>query len=187
MNTSVINLFGGPGTGKSTLSAEIFYKLKKQGKSGEIVREYVKDWAWQNRKIRAYDQMYIFGKQSHKESILYHKVETIVTDSPIILGAFYLEYYDNNDMLVETCKKYYKYASDNGIKYYNFFLKRNKEYDPNGRYENEEQAKAIDLAIIEFLNRNELTYYHVDVEDNIKADYVLGIFNKNVPFHGLGE
>ena len=41
--TLVINLFGGPGVGKSTMCASIFSKLKILGFECEMATEYVKD------------------------------------------------------------------------------------------------------------------------------------------------
>ena len=38
-NTLIVNLFGGPGTGKSTLMARIFSELKVQGYDCEMVTE----------------------------------------------------------------------------------------------------------------------------------------------------
>ena len=47
MKTVVINLFGGPGCGKSTIAAELFAILKKQGYEVELVTEYAKDKVWE--------------------------------------------------------------------------------------------------------------------------------------------
>jgi pantothenate kinase len=43
--TTIINVYGGPGAGKSTSAAYLYYLLKVAGKNVELVREYVKDWA----------------------------------------------------------------------------------------------------------------------------------------------
>lgn len=39
----VINLMGGPGSGKSTVASGIFYRLKKMGVNCELALEFVKD------------------------------------------------------------------------------------------------------------------------------------------------
>ena len=39
----IINLFGGPGTGKSTGAAYIFAKLKMCGVNCELITEFAKD------------------------------------------------------------------------------------------------------------------------------------------------
>lgn len=171
--TKVVNLFGGPGTGKSTLSGEVFVKLKKQGKSTELVREYVKDWAWEGRKITKYDQIYILGKQIKKEALLYNKVDYVITDSPYLLSPFYEEYYMNKEIVLPSALEFMNYAKENGIEYHNFFLGRNKPYDPKGRYENEEEARMIDKAMEGFLQKHNINYKTVVVNDDEKADIIL--------------
>jgi hypothetical protein len=40
--TVVVNLFGGPGTGKSTTASGVFYHLKRDNRNVELVQEYAK-------------------------------------------------------------------------------------------------------------------------------------------------
>ena len=63
----VINLFGGPSTGKSTLAALLFGTLKsKYDLNCEYVNEYAKDLVYEKRnQILLKDQLYIFAKQNH--------------------------------------------------------------------------------------------------------------------------
>lgn len=62
--TVVINMFGGSGCGKSTTAALLFARLKLKGAHVELVREYVKYWAWNDRQVKEFDQLYLLGKQS---------------------------------------------------------------------------------------------------------------------------
>ena len=39
----VINIFGGPGTGKSVTAAKLFAELKIQNKNCELITEYAKE------------------------------------------------------------------------------------------------------------------------------------------------
>jgi len=174
--TVVINLFGGPGCGKSTLAAELFVAFKRQGKNVELVREYVKDWAWANRKIGIYDQLYICGKQSHKEVSLYGKVDVIITDSPLLLGPFYQEYYSGTESYVlPAVSGLLSQASRSGVKHLNFHLSREKKYNPAGRYETEEQAVTIDNAIATFLIRNGVKLEFVTAPDSEKCSTIQGV------------
>lgn len=43
MPTLVVNLFGGPGSGKSTGAAYVFARLKMLGYNAELVTEFAKD------------------------------------------------------------------------------------------------------------------------------------------------
>ena len=56
--TTIINLYGGPGAGKSTSASDLFVILKERGVNAELAREYVKRWAWERRGISPYDQFY---------------------------------------------------------------------------------------------------------------------------------
>ena len=44
----VVNLFAGPGSGKSTTCAGVFSKLKLIGINCEMALEYAKDKVWEN-------------------------------------------------------------------------------------------------------------------------------------------
>lgn len=62
----VVNLFAGPGTGKSTGAAYIFSKLKMKGFDCEYVSEFAKDKVWENNDEVFKSQFYITGKQVFK-------------------------------------------------------------------------------------------------------------------------
>lgn len=163
MKTHVINFFAGPGTGKSTLAAAIFADMKNKGVSVELVREYVKDWAWKNRKPKANDQLYLLGKQTQAESILYGQVKYIVTDSPFLLAPIYEQHYFKRDTTRLAAIKFMNYAKDDGVVFHNFFLQRYKAFKQAGRFESEEQANALDKSIELFLTDNYISYTVVDL------------------------
>lgn len=151
--TTVINLFGGSGCGKSTTAALLFARMKLMGLHVELVREYVKYWAWNDRKVREWDQLYLLGKQSAYESNLYDKVDYIVTDSPILLAGIYQEFRSlgKYTYLSTAAQAFMAHAEERGVTYKNFFLKRNKPFDTRGRYETEEQAKEVDQFVHNYL------------------------------------
>ncbi len=152
--TKIINLYGGPGTGKSTSAAYIFAKLKSMGKNVELVREYVKAWAWEGRIPCTYDQIYFLGKQVRHESMLYGKVDYIVTDSPVMMGGYYAKKYsspefaDGIKIMIDT---YYNQSQEDGHHHYHIFLNRSKGYNPAGRYQTEEQAREIDVELMDMM------------------------------------
>lgn len=158
--TKIINLYGGPGTGKSTSAAYIYWALKHADINAELVREYVKNWAWEDRKISKYDQMYFLGKQSRAESMLYGKVDYVVTDSPVLLSAYYANHYKSlvSDGVLEAVKGYYAQAAQDGHKHLHAFLNRTKPYQQAGRWQSEGDAKAIDLGIMATLDGLHIPY-----------------------------
>lgn len=163
--TVVINLFGGSGVGKSTVAALLFSMMKMRGFHVELVREYVKLWAWSGKKIRATDQLYLLGKQSAYESLLYGKVDYIVTDSPVMLAGAYAEWQsgEQGKYVTEAAKSYCNVCENSGeVRYLNYVLNREGTFDTRGRYETEEQAVQFDNFLKEYLagNGNEFMILH---------------------------
>lgn len=184
--TMVINLFGGSGIGKSTTAAKIYARLKDMGIQTELVREYVKHWAWNNREVGEYDQLYLLGKQSQAEAQLYGKVDVIVTDSPVLLAGVYAKFRWNGvaDYVDQAAKSFVRHAEKNGTGHLNFVLQRDKPFNPEGRYETEEQARQIDSFILDYLNQVENCPYGVIPEGIDPSEYVITFLQ--LAAHGVG-
>jgi hypothetical protein len=151
--TTVINLFGGPGIGKSSVAAVLYGELKTRGFSVELCREYAKYWAYRKHNIGEYDQLYMLGKQSHYESFLYGNVDYIVTDSPVLLAGFYATWNwgEATNYIDYAAQSFVNHSTSNGVTHWNFLLSREVPYDPNGRFESEEDANAIDVGLKYYL------------------------------------
>lgn len=158
MNTLIINLFAGPGAGKSTGACHIFSRLKQMGIDCEYISEFAKEKVWEHNKEVLKCQFYISGKQAYKISRVNGKVDVIITDSPILLGAMY----DGGgnphlrDAILDEFNKY------NNI---NFFITRVKGYNPNGRVQTEEEAIDLDKKIKDFLIETNQDFIEVDGDD----------------------
>jgi tRNA uridine 5-carbamoylmethylation protein Kti12 len=152
----VICLYGGPGSGKSTTCAGLYYELKKLGYDCEMNREYVKEWYWESRDIREGDQTYFFSKQARKERLYMLKsLDFIVTDSPLILTHFYGLKYDWLEQNYNTSKvmleHHHAFCRKLGYSVEHFFINRTKPYTASGRYQTEEQANEYDTDILNML------------------------------------
>lgn len=166
--TTILNLYAGPGAGKSTSAAFLFARLKKLGVNAELVREYVKDWAWEKRTIGTYDQWYFLGKQIRKESMLFGKVDAIVTDSPIMLGVYYARHFFSRrvaEAIRANTIAYYEQCAADGHEHIHVLLKRTKEYNPAGRYQTEEEAKEIDVEVERLLRDLKVTFVQSGTSD----------------------
>lgn len=176
--TTVINLFGGPGIGKSTLQADLYAYMKKQGYRVEMVREVAKKWAWAERPISPLDQLNIIGEQIKDESELYGKVDYIITDSPIMLGAFYMDFNHGEMFMQNMINEYMYFAEKNGVEYKNFMLSRKKmKYDPFGRFESEYQLANLDENLQAFLYEARLPFKLIDGFPEDRVDDVVDILN----------
>ncbi len=166
----IICLYGGPGSGKSTTCAGLFYQLKMKHYNCEMNREYVKEWIWENRNIQEGDQPYFFAKMARREKIyMNNDVDFIITDSPLILTSFYGRKYDKFEQKYDTSammlKNHHEICKDLGYKIDHFFLERTKPFQQSGRRENEDQAKKIDIEIRQFLDDFGIKYELIKGDD----------------------
>src|SRR5574337_638741 len=148
--TTIISMYGGPGAGKSTSAAYMYYLLKAAGENVELVREYVKDWAWEGRQFNTYDQIYFLGKQSRKESMLFGKVDWLVTDSPIFMNHYYAERYCTPKLragVKAAVMAFYEQTLEDGHQHYHILLHRQSPYVQEGRYQSEAEALEIDDGV----------------------------------------
>jgi len=172
MAAIIINLFGGPGSGKSTTASGVFYnlKVKKQGIVAELVLEYAKSLCWESREKALTNQIYILGKQLHKIEIVANEVDVIVMDTSLLLGAIYApaDYYSSfNTLLLEIY---------NSMDNMNFYIERHKPYLAVGRYQNEQEAKEVDVDVKTWLDDNNIVYDTVPgTEEGVEkiTEYVL--------------
>lgn len=171
--TILINMLGAPSSGKTSLSAKLFAQLKAMDLNAEYTSEYVKGWAWEGKKVGPFDQFYIFGKETHNQSRLFDKVDFVISDSPVMLTAFYHYYYNKNNALNEVCHNFYKLAEESGVKVLNFFLPRKKKYNPKGRYQTEEEADQLALDLKEWLGNEGYSYDELLCPDKYRIDFVI--------------
>jgi hypothetical protein len=144
--TTVIGIGGGPGCGKSTFAAALFAELKMRGASCELVREYVKPWAWRGQVPGRWDELYLLAKQLREESALYGKVRLIVSDRPLWMSAVYEELLNLPPLAGPAVQALLQQQAAEGIQHIDFLVQRTKAFDPSGRYQTESQARAVDAA-----------------------------------------
>lgn len=157
--TKVVNMYGGPGTGKSTTAGALFAELKYRGVNCEYVQEYAKDKAWEfgtnhlgvPKVFQA--QEYIFGKQHFRLRRCAQDVDVIITDCPLFLGLVYMP----DDFPIPSLRGAIREAYD---MYENLdvFLVRTKAYNPKGRFQTEDQAKGLDTTVLGVLNAQKVHY-----------------------------
>lgn len=175
-DTKVINLYGGPGCGKSTGATHIFSELKLCGISCELVTEFAKDCVWDNSVDLLNDQLLVTAQQWHRVDRLLGKVNYVVTDSPILIGLAYI-----------APRSYYSAPLTNLIlnlhqsaKTIDVLVKRVKKYSSTGRIQTETEAKEKDSIIKEIFDKYtnlSSQFYIVGDEDGYNAVIDLILFN----------
>lgn len=172
--TVIVNLYGAPGAGKSTGSAYIFGQLKMNNISVELVREFVKDKIYEKSEGVFNDQVYILGKQHFRQTNVKGNVDVIITDCPLIIQAYYTDKYKfpYADELRQLVLKLY--SLENNI---NYFVNRDKPYNPDGRFQTEADSDSISGNLKEYLDNLGIEYKEINgnitdydsvVEDIIK-------------------
>lgn len=164
----VVNLFAGPGVGKSTTGLLLAGMLSMRGYRVEFVPEFAKFATFAKYNAALGDQDYMFAKQHHRLAVLRadSRLQFVVMDGPLPIA---LNYANPDDKEYESLllKRFFEF--DN----LNIFLERNPElpYQQVGRTQTPQEAQAIcdkTLALLEAkgiaydsLMVNELTACHI--------------------------
>lgn len=170
--TTIVSLYGGPGTGKSTNAAKLFAAIKsiEGGPSAELNQEYVKQWAWEKRTPVSFDQFYFFGKQTRKEYSLFGQVDFVITDAPVLLTCYYAQVYGTSDQAAlfrSMLLTYNRMCKDAGHSQHNYFLTRSKPYDPRGRFQTEDQARKIDIDLRRYMAETGTEFIELPDDDQL--------------------
>jgi hypothetical protein len=163
----VVNLFGGPGSGKSTIRADLFSKMKRMHMDVEETTEFAKDKTWEKNHSALSDQLFILANQNRRLELLKSQVEWAVTDSPIILGLHYkADSYLPKSFTPLVLELWGSYEN------FNFVIERNHPYQETGRNQTFEEAKVIDTRIVNILDENGIKYKKI-VSGEKSAEWIL--------------
>ena len=177
--TYIINLIGGPGSGKSVLAALLFAKLKvhKNKYLVEYVQEYAKYLVWTKQFDILNNQHYVTQYQYKLLKQMDKHVDFIVTDGPLIQGMYYNMHNKDNISNVEKTEQYMIdcHHEFNNI---NIFLNRGDyEYETQGRLQTEEESREIDVILKHLLKQKKIEFKVFDAgadDENINKiiDYI---------------
>lgn len=151
MKTTIINIFGGPGSGKSTTCYGVLYLLRRQGIQAEFVSEWIKDKVYEGTEYPFVDQPYTHAKQRKKIRQVLGKVPFIITDSPLPLS---LIYGDGES----TEFKDYVLLDFNTYNNVNFLVVRDHEFSGVGRHQTEAEADAVAASVHAMLVNTDIDF-----------------------------
>ncbi|MEG0359272.1 MAG: zincin-like metallopeptidase domain-containing protein [Anaerorhabdus sp.] len=180
--TLVVNLYGGPGAGKTTAGLELTCLLKKQGVNAEFVGEYAKeliydekeellDGSWENENL-------MLNEKAHRIDRLVGKVDVIISDAPILQSGFYCK--ENKEDLLEKATTISSQYNN-----LNVFINRGNHFSTIGRLHNYEQSILVDNEIINKFKTDKTKYMTMNHDDfrnvlyQIKENLQLSELNVN--------
>lgn len=139
----VVNLFGGPGVGKSTLASKIFAGLKERGIEAACPEEHAKLAIWSGQPWLLQQQTVLLGRTWETIHALISKVDVIIVDSPLLLCSIYAGPREP-DCFHDLCSHLHKRS-----RRLNLLVSRGHgvPYSERGRMQNESEALAFDSRI----------------------------------------
>jgi len=156
--TFIINVISGPGSGKTTICALIFAKLKISGYVTEYVQEYPKTLVWMKDYDTLNNQYFVSSKQVNLFKSMNTKVDFIVTDGSILHGLYYNRHNKHNTSNIEKTEKFI-IDSYNEFHNINIFLDRGEfDYETDGRIQTETEAREIDVILMHMLKQNGIPF-----------------------------
>lgn len=161
----LINFFGGPGAGKSSMGLGVTSKCKWRGVEAEYVPEAPKDYIYEESWNVLENQLKLLGEQWQRIYRLVKHRKIIITDSPVIIQTLYnKKYQEEFNAMVKALHQTYPSL--------NYLLRRCKPYDPAGRYQTEDEARALDKVSLQKLIQFGVPYKVIDgIEANEELVY----------------
>lgn len=147
-----INIFGGPGTGKSTLASGLFYHLRTNGYHNvELLPEPAKDFVF-NGELNKISQRTLFEIQAKRMSSMEKSgVPIVICDSPLLLNKVYSTW-DVDEGLARDEFHIEVEAEHACYENYNLVLERVHRYQTIGRVQNLTDAEIVHNSIVSMLN-----------------------------------
>jgi nicotinamide riboside kinase len=169
--TTYINIFAGPGAGKSTLAADLFAHMKRKQYSVELVTEFAKDLVWENRQETLAIQPYVSAKQYRNLARLRGKVDYVITDSPILKDSVYARRYASR--LPQAYHDLLAFMHEDLGHSVNILISRQFAYQIEGRYQDEKTAQDIDRDLKLLLHLRNVDFYECapDIAEVMEAVY----------------
>ncbi len=176
----LIQIFGPPASGKSTLAAGVHTELKKIGVNSMFVSEVSTDYiAEYGIPSTPQDQMIIFYKQLNREKMFLESKDYIICDSSSILNYFYFRSLypnklSNKDIasINHIQKEILKHINNIDII---FFVPPIKTNVADGiRFHNDDEIEKLSVLIKSYLDTENIEYIDLtNVNINERVEYIL--------------
>lgn len=157
--TKKVAFIGSAGSGKSTIAADVFTRLKKTGHNAELITEWIRYDIQQNGPMMSiWEQYRTLGHQRQLEDSVPENVEWVITDSGCLTPYFYACLYTStaNERERLVLADMFRYLIDDLYKKrytHIFFLPAKLTYNETGiddiaddgtRYQSKEELDILD-------------------------------------------
>lgn len=140
----VVNLWAGPGAGKSTTAAAVFNLMKRERFEVELVTEVAKALTYDKAMSKLSNQLLVLAKQEHQLRRLQGQCEWAIVDSPFPMGTLYTDSKWSARLLPLIDAMWEDYEN------HSFVLQRtSKKFQAYGRNQTLDEAVALDAKIAE--------------------------------------
>jgi nicotinamide riboside kinase len=160
-----IGIIGPPGSGKTTLAAEIFVILKKENFHVEVVPELIKYKVYQglNFKRHGFDTVNTWEQLELEEKVKKGQFDFLICEAPVCNGYFYASFYRKGEESLILRK-----IAEENINNYDIIIKVKHEekskYTQSGRKESFQ--KSLELSSYIYKEFESLKYNGLVIEYN---------------------
>jgi hypothetical protein len=153
--TRIVNLYGAPSSGKTVKMLQLATVAKLAGHFCEVCPEVAKEYVIQEIPITPAIQLEITREQFRRMKQFVSYVDYLVTDAPILIGAFYAEdhaYAEAPGLLAEF--QTYRRELHEVADIVNVYVTRQHRFIQHGRYQTEEHAQRIEHDMLRFVQNH---------------------------------
>lgn len=181
-----VNLYAGPGFGKSVTAASLYAALKLRGVHTELVAEYAKELVYA-KQLDGTHQRDIMKEQLRRQGLFQGETTVVVTDSPTPMS---LVYAIKLGLPPEELDELFKQQADGAAGWYNMdvLLHRTispEEFEKEGRAQDLPAAVTMHHAITDFVRRYSPNHIELPVElalSGLTALVLTKLASVGVPF-----
>jgi hypothetical protein len=141
--------------------------MKVKGYSCELITEAMKDLIYADRsdilREDGVKQDYVFAQQHKRQYILNGAVDYVVTDSPIVLSAYY---HPRDELFKSFCD--YVMGCHKRFTNFDIYLLPNPDfiYSSEGRLHSKEESEAINSDLLSFLHSHDINPVMMSTADD---------------------
>ena len=175
----IINLFGGPGSGKTTFAYYLAYRFKQAGFRAELVGEAAREIIYDRNPPATGgtaaqlidNQLMITGLQAERiKRLERHGIEIAISDSPLRMGLMYVDDPGMRTALNLAIRRFEEgYPHQLNVRVH----RTPGKYDKESRAQTEHEATVLDDKIWEMMQKNPNDYATIWGHEEALFQYLL--------------